>query len=386
MDGLVLGARRYTIGRRMWCLALTLLLALMQAPDYSSEGFKALDEGKYAAAAELFTKAIAADPKDYAAHFHLALANSLLGKDAEAIAGYRTVLELKPGLYDAELNLGMVLTRAKQPREAVPLLEAAVADKPKEVRPNFHLAEALLGCGELEKAERYYRSAAELDPGLKNALLKVAEAYERSGQPARAIAIYGEYPENVAARERVGELLIEAGKPAEAATHLEWAVGKSPTAANRAALAAAYLRSKQVEKAAAQLQQAVAAEPGSTELRMRYGRVLRDLKNYQPAAAEFYRVTQAKPDSVEAWSELAGTLILIEDYPQALAALDRIKQLGGETPSHYYLRAIMLDKMKQLEPALENYQKFLALSDGKHADEEFKARQRARILEKELNR
>jgi hypothetical protein len=50
------------------------------------------------------------------------------------------------------------------------------------------------------------------------------------------------------------------------------------------------------------------------------------------------------------------------------------------------VRAIMLDKIKQIKPALENYQKFLALSDGKHADEEFKARQRVRILEKELGK
>ena len=69
-----------------------------------------------------------------------------------------------------------------------------------------------------------------------------------------------------------------------------------------------------------------------------------------------------------------------------LAPFDRVRQLGGETPSHYYLRAIMLDKMKQRQPALENYQKFLALSNGKYADEEFKARQRARILEKELGK
>ena len=183
------------------------------------------------------SKAVAADPKDYAAHFNLALANSLLGKDAEAIAGYRTVLELKPGLYQAELNLGIVLIRAKQAREAIPLLEAAVQEKPKELQPNLQLAEALLAAGDLAKAEQYYRAAASLDPSLKDALLKVAVAYERGGQAPQAIEIYAQFPENVGARERMGELLIEAGKPAEAAPHLEFAVGKSPTAANRVALA-----------------------------------------------------------------------------------------------------------------------------------------------------
>ena len=71
---------------------------------------------------------------------------------------------------------------------------------------------------------------------------------------------------------------------------------------------------------------------------------------------------------------------------QGIAALDRVKALGGETPAHFFLRAIMLDKTKQYKPALENYQKFLASAGGKYPDEEFQARQRVRIIEKELSK
>ena len=49
-------------------------------------------------------------------------------------------------------------------------------------------------------------------------------------------------------------------------------------------------------------------------------------------------------------------------------------------------RAIMLDKTKQFKPALENYQQFLATAAGKYPDEEFQARQRVRIIEKELSK
>jgi hypothetical protein len=42
--------------------------------------------------------------------------------------------------------------------------------------------------------------------------------------------------------------------------------------------------------------------------------------------------------------------------------------------------------LKQPEPALASYEKFLAVSGGKFPDEEFKARQRARILKKVLQR
>jgi tetratricopeptide (TPR) repeat protein len=110
------------------------------------------------------------------------------------------------------------------------------------------------------------------------------------------------------------------------------------------------------------------------------------LKKYPDAAREFYRVAQAKPDSAEAWSELAGMLILLENYPQALAALDRVRALGAETAAHHFFRAIILDKGKLYEPALASYEKFLAMSDGKNPNEEFKARQRVRIIKKDLSR
>src|SRR5437016_8419238 len=117
----------------MWAVPLLFLFAT----DFAAEGMKALEEHKYQEAAGLFAKAVAADPSDYAANFHLALSYSLLGKPAEAIPIYKTVLNLKPGLYEAKLNLGILLVGQKQGREAVAYLESASGKKPKEYRPQI---------------------------------------------------------------------------------------------------------------------------------------------------------------------------------------------------------------------------------------------------------
>lgn len=367
-------------------VAAAVLAAWLQAAAPYDAGIKALDEGRYAEAEQHFQKAVAVEPKDYAGWFHLALAQSLLNKDEEAIGSYKKVLELRPGLYEAELNLGIVLLRAGKAAEAVALLSSAREQKPGEPRPNYLLGEALAACGEPQKAEPFFRAAAEADPSLRDGLLKLAEGFEKKGEREQAIRLYGEFPDNVAARERAGALLLEADQPQQAIPHLEYAVEHSPSAANRAALAIAYQRTKQKEKAEEQWRQAVAMAPEDADLRLRYGRFLRDEKKYQAAAGEFQRVVLARPSSVEAWNELAGVLILLESYPQALAALDRIQQMGGETPGHVYLRAIILDRLGQAKPALEQYRRFLEQSDGKFPDEEFKARQRARILEREAGR
>src|SRR3984893_12689389 len=101
----------------MWLVAA---LLFFQAANPNSAGMNALEEGNYQAAAEAFSKAIAADPSDYAAHFNLALAYSFLQKDVEGIAEYRKALELKPGLYEAQLNAGILLLRQKKPTAGRP--------------------------------------------------------------------------------------------------------------------------------------------------------------------------------------------------------------------------------------------------------------------------
>lgn len=399
--------------------AFLLWFALAQA-DPVAQGRKALDAGDWAAAAVWFEKALGADATDWAARFHLALAQSFLQRDAEAIANYRKVLEQKPGLYEAELNLGIVLLRQKSTAEALPLLESAAQKKPKEYRPAFYLAEAYAARGEADKAEAAYRTAlqaqpqsaeaavglarllaragrlaeadtlyrqaSQADPEFRRALLELAGHYEQARQLDKAIALYREFPEDVGARERLGMVLMESGRPAEAIPELEKAFAQSPTTANRVALATAYVRTKQLEKATPLLEEAVAAEPNDVNLRLFFGRLLRDRRDFASAAREFFKATQLAPEQKEAWNELAGMLLLLENYPQALAALDKAQALGGDRVAYLWFRAMALDRLKDYKKALASYEEFLSLSQGRHPEEEFKARQRIRVIQKELNR
>jgi tetratricopeptide (TPR) repeat protein len=403
----------------MWSLAALHLFLAFQSNFYE-QGMKAMEEQRYQAAVDHFNNAIAAEPKDYALHFNLALAYSLMGKDPEGVAEYKKCLELKPDLYQANLNVGILLLRDKQPADAVPFLTAAVAEKPKEFRPNYYLGEALSGAGAFDQAETpfraaleldpksaaaesglghalakqdhlaeaapHFRKAAELDPKYRDSLLELAELLEAHNQTDEAIELYRQFPDDPAAQEHIGSLQIKAGKAAEAVASLGKAVAESPTTANRAALATAYIRNKQIDKAFALIQQLVQAEPNDFELRMQYGRMLRDQRKFPDAEQQFVLCTKLNPDSADAWSELAGILVVAENYPAALAALDKLAAMHAEKPGHVFLRAIVLDRNKQLKPALAAYQRFLSLSHGQFPNEEFQARQRSRIIQLELNK
>jgi tetratricopeptide (TPR) repeat protein len=402
----------------MWVVALAWFF--LQASDPVSDGQKALQEGKFEAAVRAFTEAIAADPKDYFSHFNLALAYGYLRRDAEGVAEYRKTLELKPGLFEAELNAGMLLMRDKEPAEALPLLEAAAEQRPAEFQPRFYLAQAQLDTGapdlaegnfrraleadpksgdsqlglarslvhenKLAEAAPHFRQAAEMDPAHRNALLELAGLYEKNDQLADAIAIYREFPGNAAAEERLGQLLLESRQYAEGVARMESAYAKDPSAANRILLAQAYLLNRQPDKAAPLLEKSVASEPANFDLRTSYARALRDLRQFPAAVAQFQEAAKLKPTDAMTWSELAAARYMTGDVDETLADLDRARDLGENTAGNWFFRAIILDKAKRLKPALEAYQRFLSMSQGKNPDQEFQARQRARIIKAELER
>lgn len=399
----------------MWAV---LALLFLQAPDHGAEGMKALDSGNYAVAAAELQKAVAADPQDYSAHFNLGLAYTFLHRDDDALAEYRRTLELKPRLYEAELNAGILLLKRKDSAGAAPLLEDAAQQKSNQFRPRYYLAEAQLAQshwsdaqanyglalaidpksagaelgmgralahqGRLDDAAPHYRKAAALDPKDREWLLELADLYEKAQRPQDAIPIYREFPENSAVQAHLGELMMNGKDYAAAIPRLETAYEKDSSQANRVALAMAYLFNKQLDKALPLMGAAVEAEPSNFDVRMMYARALRDSRRYPDAAGQFAEAVKLKPGDAPAWRDLGDMLYLVADYPRALAAFEKARDLGEDTPGNCFLRAIILDKLHQMKPALAAYERFLEMSQGKNPDQEFQARHRAVTIRNEL--
>jgi tetratricopeptide (TPR) repeat protein len=398
----------------------TFLLGITADADLQKTGLQALDHGDYAQAKQAFSQLATNDPADYSAFFNLALAESGLKLDSDAITHYQKVLALKPGLYEAELNLGILELRSHHESDAVAHLQDAARQKPAVARPQRYLGEALLsqkdfpnaqaafesalkldpksgvselGLGQalmhqnkLDEALPHYKQAASLDPSYKSYLLEIATAFSQSNRPKDAIDLLLQFPDDAGAQEMLGNLYLQANQPADAVTHFQAAGKISPSPANQLALATAYLKNNQPDLAQPILEHALAASPNDFDLRMVVGRLHRDHRDFAVAANLFISAASLKPDSVQAWNEAGSAFVLAEKYPEALAAFDKVRALHAETAGDLFYRAIVLDKMHQVKPALASYQQFLQMAQGKFPDQEFQARQRSRILEKEANR
>lgn len=217
-------------------------------------------------------------------------------------------------------------------------------------------------------------------------MLALAEAWQESGNLEKAAALFGEFPENSEATRRAGELLVELGKNEEALVALEATASSAPTFVNRRNLASAYLRAGKAEKALAILEDAVQAEPSNPEAHLALGRVLRDARRFPQAAARFQAALRLDASNASAWNEFAGVAMLAGEYQAALDAIAQIEKQGKLAAGHHYLRAIIFDRFQNDDQALAEYELFLSLSGGQNEDEEFKARQRMRILKNKKRR
>ena len=397
-----------------------LIFGVTQGTDLQKTGLQALDRGDFAQAQQTFAQLVADDPKDYASLFNLALSEGALKRDSDAIGHYKQVLVLKPGLYEAELNLGILDLRGNHVADAVVELQAAAQQKPGAARPQRYLGEALLDQGDYPAAQTAFESAVKIDPkvsvaelGLgqvllrqnkldealphykqavaldaanKSFLLEIATAFLQAGRQADSVDLLAQFPDDAGAREALGKAYLGMNRPADAVEQFEAATKISPTPANQVALASAYLKNNQAALAQPILEQQLAANPNDYDLRMVVGRLHRDRREFTVAGNLFLSAANLKPGSVEAWNEAASAFIMTDDFAATLAALDKVRALNAETEGDFYYRAMVLDKLHQVKPALASYQRFLQVSQGKHPDQEFIARQRSRILEKEASR
>ncbi|MCZ2155679.1 MAG: tetratricopeptide repeat protein [Bryobacterales bacterium] len=393
------------------------------ASTHAAEGMAALEKQDYAGAIAQFEKALEANPGDVPSRFYLALSLSLSRQDAASLPHYEKLVETQPEVYELRLNYAQALVNTSHFEEAAEQLAKAEEIKPSQpktvsllvatgkaelaegddagARKRFEAAlridpaqaDALAGLGtvclstgDLEAAETWFRKAVAARPEYRKRLLDLAEAWEAKGNFAKAASLYGEFPDDAQAQARAGELLLRAGSAKEAIAALEASVKEKPDFENRRTLAVAYLRSGDTAKAAATMQAAVDSEPQNAEAHLAYGRILRDARRFVPAAEQFGIAIKLKPDDTMAWSEFAGVAVLAEQYQAALQALAQLEKLGGLKPGHHYLRAIILDKFRNYKEAIAEYELFLAASAGQNKDEEFKARQRLRILQRETRR
>ena len=386
---------------------------------------EALDHKDLPAAVQALKAVVKAQPGNAAAWFNLAYAYSGLHQDEDAVEAYEKTLTLQPDLFEAHLNLGILLIQMKRAQESVEHLAKAVALKPDHPRAHLYDGRALAAAGQAEAAEKQFQEAlrldptlaiawfdlgqlrlnrkdhvgaleafqkaSELDPKLPQAKLGAALALEGLSRSPEAVPLMEQYlaaqPDDLETRFHLAKLYLEQNKNEQAYEVLQTVYGARPeTPALAAALGDVCALLKKFGESEKFYRQALAAAPNEPDLHRALGQTLLDQQKFPAAEAEFRASLKLQARNREAAKGLATSLYLQKKYPEAVPIFEALVRSPDAPPGIFFILATCYDHLHDIKKAFEYYTRFLELSHDQSPDQEWQARQRAKLLQRELRK
>ncbi len=244
------------------------------------------------------------------------------GNRKQAIALLHEIIQANPRDADARLLLGSVLMEEGQRAESIAQLTEAV-----RLRPNSAEAFNALGEADPKAARGAFEKAIALDP-------RFAQAHVN-----------------------LGLILVQSGEMQAAAQHLDRAIailGHTPDAAFPHYLRAkVYTEHNEVEKAAAELKEALSLRPDFAEAWSDLGQARKTLLDDAGALAAFQRAVDAGPDDAVAQYRLGAEYLHNGKANLAVLHLRKALALNPEDQSTLNSLQLALREDGQLEEAAQ---------------------------------
>ena len=373
---------------------------------------------------------LAAHPSDARALFDAGYVADTQGRLDDAANLYRRAVEADPKSFEAHLSLGLLLARQGKEEDARPELIAATELDPGQVGPALK-ARAWRALAQIDKpgpdkpgdatqASNDLLEALKLSPETPADTLLAANLAESAGQYDAAEAAYRRLlaadPNSLEAQTGLAHVLILRKQYPDAEAFIRGALKHSPDSPALNAQLATVLAAQDKAEALPLLQklhdnhsddQAIsrmladvlaqagdaagadkiyvtllASSPDDVGLLVAHGQNLTRQLKYSEALEAFDKATKLDSSNGDAWSGLAFAASKTHQPQLTLHALTMRSKFLPEVPATYFLWATSYDTLHDRASAAVYYHHFLESSGGKFPDQEWQARQRLLDLEK----
>jgi tetratricopeptide (TPR) repeat protein len=348
-------------------------LAAQSADDvlasHAEAASKAMASGNYASAEEHYRALVHLRPGMAEAQVNLGLSCFLQKKYEAAIQAFDSGLKLNPELVNARLFTGISRFDLNRPASAVPYLLRYAEAKPNDLQGQYYLGLAYLELEKYADAERALSAASEIDPRNVDVLYHLAQSFlgEARKNPSRREAMARGYEgalQQIAAIDpnsyrlaqiRAGLSELE-GNKAEAIRQLEELLKNDPkTSGIHYALGCLYTEARQYDKALGQFQSEMNLERPYPRTYLQLGHVYVALEKPREALPMFDRALEVDPGSAGlVWVDIAHAYRSLNEPGKSINAYEKAIGLGQRDASIYYQLAAMQKKAGRAEDARRN--------------------------------
>ncbi len=243
---------------------LSLDSGVVEAHRIRGDAYKA--KGDFERAAAAYRKALALEPDDKVAAFHLALVDLERGRADAAEAGLRRVLQLDPRDSKSTFLLAKLLIARRDYDAALDVLDRGIENAGDGAPFQTTRAEIFLARQDLANAERAAKAALELDPRAPRAHHYLGWIRASRGDVPGAIDAYekeiARFPHDPGTFLNLAELYRREGRLADEIRVLESALARAPRlGVVPIRLGRAYLDAGQIERARSLVQQGLSLRP-----------------------------------------------------------------------------------------------------------------------------
>lgn len=257
------------------------------------------------------------------------LVRSQCGMYRDVFVLYYRTLERNPACWMAHNNLGMALTDAGNPADAIPHYERAIRLQPDNPEAENNLGYALARLDRHAEAEPHYRTALRLQPKYAVAANNLGATLMALGRTNEGLAAFRDSlaanPGYAGAHANLGLALARLGRTAEAIKQFQTALELQPDyAMAELNLAIGLMLTDRFAESRPHFERAIALDFNNPAPYLTYGRALAEHGLTDEAIGQFRAALRLDPDSA------------VTHYALAVA----LRQAGQkEEAQHHYLEA-----------------------------------------------
>ncbi len=318
-------------------------------------------QGDLDAAVGAFRKAIGLEPGSPATHIRLGRALLELGRLEEAQAAFEEARKLDAESAAAFFGLGRAAAADGRAQDAVDLLEQALVRQPEASLIHYPLAQAYRRLGNTERAQAHLESQGDRDVRFTDRLAETLVVIAKS----TALEVVGDLAKRADFDEVgfLGFVLSQFSRDPGAVEQLQKVIGHLESSGQGTVVQIGRIRYGiggllaglgRSEEAIAQLEQAVAADPGLRDARIKLGNAYARESRFDEAVTAYSKVLETAPDDTAALLKRATVFVNQERLAEARADLQRLTRLDPKSLEGWLLLVPVLEGLDQGQAAVDS--------------------------------
>jgi Flp pilus assembly protein TadD len=290
-------------------------------------------QGRLSEAESLFTRAIRNDHQLIGAHMNLAYLYLLKGAHEKSVSELREVLRLDPLNSDASYKLAWLLLSQARTDECINTINETRKSQPPSAPLLALLGDAYLRKDDIDKAEESYLLSFRESGASADAMLGLANIYQRRGDAHAAILYLGS---------------------------AKGVIADSPDLLYKFALSA--VKSQLGADAIMALRRAIELRPKEPSYYFALGVAWLTKPDLPEAELVFRQFLKLLPDDAQGQTYLGYILLKEKSYSEAREWLEKSVQKSAATPETFYYLGLIAQEQKEDERAVGLFEKSIQLS------------------------